>query len=933
MEEPTSQDATRSDGSPAPAPVTAALSFDPRDLIPTPIFCANAEGRMVWMNAAAEQLTGRLAPAVSGQPVSIMFPESTRTRTTRQFVRMRRRGDKDFYLEAPLLSGNEESHWVGLHVRLVTAANGRSAYLCSAHDLQSIHGELEGLRLKAREVEARLSEATAGAELKSSFLAAMSHELRAPMNGVIGMSRLLLDSGLDRDQLTFAEVIRSSGEQLLDLVDDILDYSRIESGQLEIGRMDFDVRVTVDAVAALLSGVAQERGVTFSSWVHHRVPSRLNGDPGRVRQVLLNLAKEALRVADGGELSLRVELVDETAHQAVIRFWVNRAFTGGDTDDSAQAFATFGDLEGATLAAPHHPSQTPAGARGLGLSISRRIVHLMGGDTGVVAVPGLGARLWFRTPFGKQVEVEATTAGVALEVGLSGLRVLVADASAAVRKSLAERLSEWGCVCDEADGGLDALDRLKNNAASGRAYAVAIVDIELPELDARTLAGSVREDLALAQTGLVLLTNVGRPGDAARAGEWGYDAYFVKPMDDAQLSGTLTEVLRRRRSEGEPGEAALVTRFTLAEQKRSRIRVLVVEDNPIDQLVVLSALRRVGYAPEAVSNGEDALAAAAKQTFDIVFVDLSMPGIDGAELTASLRAAEGAPRRTPVIALTGRLRDGEREHCLAAGMDDFLGKPIDLELMCATVEKWVRQPEEARTPAVAETPTESEAPVAQAALLAEEPPVVDEEPVAEEAPVAQTAPVAEEPPVAETAPAPEIVPAMEAAVEWVDEDPASWSEGAHEAAEAAIEAPAEAAPAAPAAPEVAPVAELPAAWVSDDSWQQFPTIDAARIETSSMGNPELRSMLMDAFLARTQQPLARLRIAYAGGDASQVEIQAYALKGMCETVGALRAAALCETIAREAAAGHMAALEGPVGRTALEVRLAIESVEPRAEAA
>jgi PAS domain S-box-containing protein len=877
MEEPNSQDATRSDGSPAPA--SAALSFDPRDLIPTPIFCANAEGRLVWMNAAAEQLTGRLAPAISGQSFATLFPESTRTRTARQFVRMRRRGDKDFYLEAPLLSGDEESHWVGMHVRLVTTANGRAAYLCSAHDLQAIHGELEGLRLKAREVEARLSEATAGAELKSSFLAAMSHELRAPMNGVIGMSRLLLDSGLDRDQLTFAEVIRDSGEQLLELVDDILDYSRIESGQLEIGRMDFDVRVTVDAVAALLSGAAHERGVTFSSWVHHRVPSRLNGDPGRVRQVLLNLAKEALRAAEGGELSLRVELVDETAHQAVIRFWVNRAFTGGDADESAQAFSAFGDIEGATLARPSDPATAPTGARGLGLSISRRIVRLMGGDTGVVAVPGLGARLWFRAPFGKQVEVEAPAPEVTLEVGLSGLRVLVADGSATARRSLVERLSEWGCVCDEAEGGLDALDRLKNNAASGRAHAVAIVDLELPELDARMLAGSVREDLALERTGLVLLTNVGRPGDAARAAEWGYDAYFVKPMDDAQLSGTLTEVLRRRRAEGGPAGAPLVTRYTLAEQRRSRIRVLVVEDNPIDQLVVVSALRRVGYAPEAVTTGEEARAAAAKQAFDIVFLDLGMSGIDGVEWTRRLRADEGPARRTPVIALTGRMRDGERESCLAAGVDDFLGKPIDLELMCSTVEKCVRQPEEARI-----------------------------------------APTAE----------PEIAPAMEAAVEWIDQDPAGWSEGPREPAETADPRQGEAAPA---QPEATPVPEITEAWVSDDSWQQFPVLDGARIETSSMGNPELRSMLMDAFLARTTQPLARLRIAYSGGDATQVEIQAHALKGLCDTVGATRAAALFETIAREAAAGHMAALEGAVGRTAMEVRLAIESAEPRAEAA
>src|SRR5689334_16377368 len=268
MDEPTSQDATRSEGSPPPA--TNALSFDPRDLIPTPIFCATPDGRLVWMNAAAEQLTGRLAPAISGEPFTMLFPEEGRRNIARRFIRNRRKKQTDFYLEAPI-STTADTHWVGMHVRLATAANGKSAYLCSAHDLQTIHSELEGLRRDVKASEARLAEASAGSEMKSAYLASMSHELRAPMNGVIGMSRLLLDSGLDRDQQTFAEVIQDSGQQLLELVDDILDYSRIEAGQLEIARMDFDVRVTVDTVASLLADATHRKGVTFSSWVHHRV--------------------------------------------------------------------------------------------------------------------------------------------------------------------------------------------------------------------------------------------------------------------------------------------------------------------------------------------------------------------------------------------------------------------------------------------------------------------------------------------------------------------------------------------------------------------------------------------------------------------------------------------------------------------------------------
>ena len=314
MDDRTSQEATPQRAATTP---TAGPSFDPRDLIPTPIFCASPEGRLAWMNGAAESLTGRHAASVAGESFTCMFPDEWKRKVARSMLRERRQGRTEFYLEAPIVTGGVDTRWVGLHIRLATAANGRSAYVCAAHDLHEIHTEIDVLKRRTREMAARLEEATAGAELKSNFLASMSGELRAPMNGVIGMSRLLLDSNLDRDQRTWTEVIQGSGQQLLELVDDILDYSRIESGQLAIGSMDFDLRVTVDAVASLLSTQAHDSNVHFSSVVHHRVPSLVNGDPGRVRQVLLQLAQCALDQAEGGEVQLRVELVEETAHQAV----------------------------------------------------------------------------------------------------------------------------------------------------------------------------------------------------------------------------------------------------------------------------------------------------------------------------------------------------------------------------------------------------------------------------------------------------------------------------------------------------------------------------------------------------------------------------------------------------------------------------------------
>ena len=559
MDDRTSQEATPSVGAPAPGAAAASPSFDPRDLIPTPLFCVSPDGRLVWMNAAAEALTGRHAAGVAGDPYTSLFPEETRLNAARYVIRQRRRGHSEYYFETPIVTAGVESHWVGLHVRLATAANGRSAFVCAANDLQDIHANLETLARRNRELTARLEEATAGAELKSTFLATMSSELRAPMNGVIGMTRLLLDSNLDPDQRMWAEVIQSSGDQLLDLVDDILDYSRIESGQLTIGSMDFDLRVTVDAVASLLATRAHQAGVTFSSLVHHRVPSLVNGDPGRVRQVLLHLATCALDQAQGGEVQLRVELVEETAHQAVVRFWVNRLGGVAESDPAAET-SLHATYSGETLS----DGTTPRlGGRGLGLTIARRLVTLMGGDGGANRVPDMGSKLWFRIPLGKQADRPATeTAGApstASRRNVSTLRALVVDVDASIRAEVRESIVSWGATCDEAEGGLAAIERLKAAAREGAPYDTVLVDLDVVELDVEAFARAVRDDMALASLTLVLMTSFGRPGDAARAETWGYDAYFVHPIDAAELKAGLGELL------GREARGALVTRHTVAE--------------------------------------------------------------------------------------------------------------------------------------------------------------------------------------------------------------------------------------------------------------------------------------------------------------------------------------------------------------------------------
>lgn len=861
MDDRTSQEATPTRDASAPAPAAASNhSFDPRDLIPTPLFCATPEGRLVWMNAAAEALTGRHAAAVAGEPFSALFPEETRVAAARQVLRHRRRGRTDFYLETPIVTAGAESHWVGLHVRLATAANGRTAYVCAAHDLQEIHSDLETLTRRNRELSARLEEATAGAELKSTFLATMSSELRAPMNGVIGMSRLLLDSGLDRDQRTWAEVIQSSGNQLLDLIDDILDYSRIESGQLAIGSMDFDLRVTVDAVSSLLAARAHDANVQFSSLVHHRVPSLLNGDPGRVRQVLLHLAETALDQAEGGEVQLRVELVEETAHQAVVRFWVNRigGALGGDAAIEANLLDLFGGVAGGGEGGPRR-----LGGRALGLTIARRLVTLMGGDGGGSRVSDIGSKLWFRVPLGKQAErpAEEPGAAAAARADVLALRALVVDGDAAARASVREAVASWGATCDEAEGGLEAIERLKAEAGQGRPYGAVLVDLEVAELDAEAFARAVRADSATASLPLVLLTALGRPGDAARAEGWGYDAYFVKPVDAAEIRAALAEVGGR----SGPDRGRLVTRHTVAEMKKRRVRVLVVEDNPIDQLVIASALRRVGYTPEITLNVEDAADAMARQAADVVFVDVAAVGEDGYVRAADLRAAcdavsEPGPR-IPIVALVGRVREEEKARCTEAGVDDLLGKPVDLEALVATVDRWVGE----RAPET-ESPAEEPATTTTAATATTDAVTVVE--------------AASEPFVITRSEWVEPVPLHTESVEEVPTTPV-WV------------APAD--PDVPAAQETAGTSEA----------DVLPVLDATSLDAASMGNAEIRGLLVEAFLTRTRQPFERLQKAAEWKDARAVEFQAHAMRGMCESVGAVRCAAALARVEEWATAGEL----------------------------
>ena len=918
-----------------------ATAFDPRDLVPEPIFCCDAEGRFVWVNHAAEKLTGYTPSQLLGQPFAMLIAPSKRRRLVSFFLRSHRKDQVESERDVPILTKEGRTVWVGVRVRRVKTLHGRTGYVACAHDLHNIVFEIERLKREARELESRATEAASAAQLKSDFLAAMSQEIRSPMDGVLGMTRLLLESNLDRDQRTFAEVIQSSGEKLLRLVNDILDFSSIEAGKIEFANLDFDVRVTLDGVAHAMSPGAGVKGLTLSRSVHHDVPSHLQGDPGRLRQVLNQIVNRMIDCMDKGEISVWATLTEETPHDVTLRFSLSYAghTPSVDLDELALVFGS----------APGQSRRMDAEA--LSMAISRQLVLLMGGKTGVES-QARGGSFWFQMPF-KRTDAEAPVAPPP-DVEMTGMRVLVADPSVGMRMALSEMLATWGCAPDEAEDGEFALTLLRQAAREGRPFRVALVDLQLPALDGEALARAIHADDSLDGTLLMALTAVGRRGDAAQAQELGFSAYLLKPFEPAHLHDALIEVVHRGppsiEQQIDGSMPAIVTRHSVAEARRQRLRILVVEDNPVNQLVAVAALRRAGYKPQTAASASEAIQAHAMNNFDLIFMDLELPDLDGIEATAELRRMEeGKPLRTPVVALTGHDQPEIHKRCLAVGMKDVMVKPLDLDALCAGIDRWT-QPDTVRTePVLASPQQEPPAVVAAPVRLTPATPIPaappPPEPVEPEAPsfgglrlesdpspsdrrsaspagdevgevalsnFSGAAPGAEmgELPIVDLSGAP---PKLSAAAE------SSVIELAPTSTPSSFDVPQGEVPRAVPAGQLvdasmalaqadanlleasAPrIAELrtPGSSAEFPMESREPVLDEARLESSCMGNPELKSILLRTFIHHIRPRLHRLREAATAGDAKGVEFEAHGLKGMSATIGAVCCADAFERIER-----------------------------------
>ncbi|MDH5426806.1 MAG: response regulator [Nitrospirota bacterium] len=667
------------------------------------IISINAEGKILTWNPQATEIFGWTYEQVIGKDlVELIIPphnHETYREGLKQFAETRSGLTTDQRLE--LLAQHQEGHEFPIELSIIPIIKGDTYFFYGLVRDITQRKLVEETMLKAKEA------AEHAAKAKSEFLATMSHEIRTPMNGIIGMTGLLMDTNLSAQQHQFAETVRHSGEALLTIINDILDFSKIEAGKLDFETIDFDLRVAMEDTLDLLAEKAGTANLELIGRVETHVPTALRGDPGRFRQVLLNLISNAIKFTKKGAVTMTISPVHETVGTATVRVEVKDTGMGIDSRTQQRLFQPFQQADSSTT--------RRFGGTGLGLAICQKLVECMGGTIHIESQVGQGSTFWFTAQFLKQ----SRQAPILQNRMLEGIRLCCIDDHPVNRQLLEEYAKDWGMQVTTAATPLQALHLIQEAQEGGTPFQVAIVDMHMPVMNGVTFARTIKANPQFADLRLILLSSLGQRGDAKEAKEAGFSGYLTKPLRQSLLKHTLEAVMGLEPGTLHHPETPVITRFSALEsQKTSSPRVLVVDDHHVNQQLAMMMIERLGYKVDVVANGQEAVEACASIPYGLVFMDCQMPIMDGYDATKKIREAENKNRQAlgvrsegqesgisdtpdaspftphglphvPIVAMTANAMPEDREKCLQAGMDDYLAKPIRPESIAEIFAKWL----------------------------------------------------------------------------------------------------------------------------------------------------------------------------------------------------------------------------------------------------